>query len=30
MNPTALHWGAGLINDMALPNPGAEENVALF
>ena len=29
-NPTAIDWGHGLINAMGLPNPGAEEEVALL
>ena len=29
-NPTAVDWGHGLINAMGLPNPGAEEEVALL
>ena len=29
-NPTAIDWGYGLINAMGLPNPGAEEEVALL
>ena len=29
-NPTAVDWGYGLINAMGLPNPGAEEEVALL
>ena len=29
-NPTAINWGHGLINAMGLPNPGAEEEVALL
>jgi dihydroorotate dehydrogenase (NAD+) catalytic subunit len=29
-NPTAVDWGAGLINAMGLPNPGAEEEAALL
>jgi len=29
-NPTAVDWGAGLINAMGLPNPGAEEEADLL
>jgi dihydroorotate dehydrogenase (NAD+) catalytic subunit len=29
-NPTAIDWGYGLINAMGLPNPGAQEEVALL
>lgn len=29
-NPSCVDWGKGLINAMGLPNPGAEEEVALL
>ncbi len=29
-NPTAVDWGAGLINAMGLPNPGVEEEADLL
>ncbi len=29
-NPTAIDWGAGLINAMGLPNPGVEEETDLL
>lgn len=30
VNPTCIDWGGGLINAMGLPNPGAEQEVALI